>query len=156
MDSKSNIDSPQTPFLMPIWLPVNSSDDALRERDAEMVGAFRATDLHRLHEFAHVQPSASPHSRRICRAISPYHGQRPYEAALAWSLDDCEETIYGIDKVLTWTVDGKQIEGGPGQALCIPRGAIHRFKKRKPGCEDTLRDHASRDIVCSISASLLT
>jgi hypothetical protein len=29
--------------------------------------------------------------------------------------------------VLTWTVDGKQIEVGPGQALCIPRGAVHRF-----------------------------
>jgi uncharacterized cupin superfamily protein len=29
--------------------------------------------------------------------------------------------------VLTWTVDGKQIDVGPGQALCIPRGAIHRF-----------------------------
>jgi uncharacterized cupin superfamily protein len=28
---------------------------------------------------------------------------------------------------LTWTVDGKPIEVGPGQALCIPRGAIHRF-----------------------------
>jgi hypothetical protein len=29
--------------------------------------------------------------------------------------------------VLTWTVDGKTIDVGPGQALCIPRGAIHRF-----------------------------
>jgi len=29
--------------------------------------------------------------------------------------------------VLTWTVDGKQIDVGPGQALCIPRGAVHRF-----------------------------
>ena len=38
-----------------------------------------------------------------------------------------EETIYGIDGVLTWTVDGKQIDVGPGQALCIPRGAVHRF-----------------------------
>jgi quercetin dioxygenase-like cupin family protein len=38
-----------------------------------------------------------------------------------------EETIYGIDGVLTWTVDGRQIEVGPGQALCVPRGAIHRF-----------------------------
>jgi hypothetical protein len=44
---------------MPIWLPVYSSDDALRERDAEMIGAFRATDLHRLHEFTDIQPSAS-------------------------------------------------------------------------------------------------
>jgi uncharacterized cupin superfamily protein len=29
--------------------------------------------------------------------------------------------------VLTWTIDGKQIDVGPGQALCIPRGAVHRF-----------------------------
>src|ERR1022692_2324560 len=41
------------------------------------------------------------------------------------SHDHYEETIYGIDGVLTWTVDGKQIDVGPGQALCIPRGAIH-------------------------------
>jgi quercetin dioxygenase-like cupin family protein len=48
-------------------------------------------------------------------------------AAPAHSHDHYEETIYGIDGVLTWTVDGKQIDVGPGQALCIPRGAIHRF-----------------------------
>jgi hypothetical protein len=29
--------------------------------------------------------------------------------------------------VLTWTVDGKQIDVRPRQALCIPRGAIYRF-----------------------------
>ena len=29
--------------------------------------------------------------------------------------------------MLNWTVDGKQIDVGPGQALCIPRAAIHRF-----------------------------
>jgi quercetin dioxygenase-like cupin family protein len=48
-------------------------------------------------------------------------------AAPAHSHDHYEETIYGIDGVLTWTVDGKQFDVGPGQALCIPRGAIHRF-----------------------------
>ncbi len=48
-------------------------------------------------------------------------------AAPAHSHDHYEETIYGIDGVLTWTVAGKQIEVGPGQALCIPRGAVHRF-----------------------------
>jgi quercetin dioxygenase-like cupin family protein len=47
--------------------------------------------------------------------------------APAHSHDHYEETIYGIDGVLTWTVDGKQIDVGPGQALCIPRGAVHRF-----------------------------
>ncbi|HEY3117106.1 MAG TPA: cupin domain-containing protein, partial [Chloroflexota bacterium] len=47
--------------------------------------------------------------------------------APAHSHDHYEETIYGLDGVLTWTIDGKQIDVGPGQALCIPRGAIHRF-----------------------------
>jgi quercetin dioxygenase-like cupin family protein len=47
--------------------------------------------------------------------------------APAHSHDHYEETAYGIDGVLTFTVDGKQIDVGPGQALCIPRGAIHRF-----------------------------
>ena len=48
-------------------------------------------------------------------------------AAPAHSHDHYEETIYGIEGVLTWAVDGKQIDVGPGQALCIPRGAVHRF-----------------------------
>jgi quercetin dioxygenase-like cupin family protein len=50
------------------------------------------------------------------RLLAPAHSHGHYE-----------ETIYGIDGVLTWTVDGKQIDVGPGQALCIPRGAVHRF-----------------------------
>jgi len=41
--------------------------------------------------------------------------------------DAYEEMLYGIEGVLTWTVDGRLIEVGPGQALCIPRGAVHRF-----------------------------
>ncbi len=48
-------------------------------------------------------------------------------AAPAHSHDHYEETVYGLAGVLTWTVDGKPIAVGPGQALCIPRGAIHRF-----------------------------
>ncbi len=48
-------------------------------------------------------------------------------AAPSHSHDHYEETIYGIDGVLTWTVNGKQVDVGPGEALCIPRGAIHRF-----------------------------
>ena len=47
--------------------------------------------------------------------------------APAHSHDHYDETIYGIDGVLTWTVDGKPVDVGPGQALCIPRGAVHRF-----------------------------
>jgi quercetin dioxygenase-like cupin family protein len=48
--------------------------------------------------------------------------------APAHSHDHYEETIYGLDGVLTWTLDGRPIDVGPGQALCIPRGAIHRFE----------------------------
>jgi quercetin dioxygenase-like cupin family protein len=48
-------------------------------------------------------------------------------AAPAHSHDHFEETVYGIAGVLTWTVNGTPIDVGPGQALCIPRGAIHRF-----------------------------
>ena len=41
--------------------------------------------------------------------------------------DAFEETLYGIQGVLTWTIDGKPTAVGPGQAVCIPRGAVHRF-----------------------------
>lgn len=47
--------------------------------------------------------------------------------APAHSHDHYEETIYGVSGVLTWTVDGRQIDLEPGEALCIPRGAVHRF-----------------------------
>src|SRR5215467_15330396 len=50
-------------------------------------------------------------------------------AAPAHKNDAYEEMLYGIEGVLTWTVDGTPIEVGPGQALCIPRGAVHRFDK---------------------------
>ncbi len=48
-------------------------------------------------------------------------------AAPAHSHNHYEETIYGIEGVLTWTVNGKPFDIGSGQALCIPRGAVHRF-----------------------------
>ena len=67
-------------------------------------------------------------------------------AAPAHSHDHYEETIYGIEGVLTWTVDGKQIDVGPGQALCIPRGAIHRFD-----------NHGARDVkaLCVITPAAI-
>jgi len=43
------------------------------------------------------------------------------------SHDHFEETVYGIEGTLTWNVEGTAIDVGPGQALCIPRGAVHRF-----------------------------
>jgi quercetin dioxygenase-like cupin family protein len=48
-------------------------------------------------------------------------------AAPSHKNNDYEEVLYGIKGVLTWTVDGEPIKVGPGQTLCIPRGAVHRF-----------------------------
>jgi quercetin dioxygenase-like cupin family protein len=48
-------------------------------------------------------------------------------AAPAHRNDTYEETLYGIAGTLTWTIDGQAVEVGPGQAVCIPRGAVHRF-----------------------------
>jgi quercetin dioxygenase-like cupin family protein len=39
-----------------------------------------------------------------------------------------EETIYGIDGTTTMTVAGKRVEVKPGDALVIPRGAVHALK----------------------------
>ncbi len=64
----------------------------------------------------------------------------------AHSHDHYEETIYGLDGVVTWTVDGKPIDVGPGQALCIPRGAVHRFDNS--GSQDAKS-------LCVISPALL-
>lgn len=50
------------------------------------------------------------------------------------SHDAYEETIYGLGGILTWTVDGEAVDLGPGQALCIPRGAVHQFANH--GAED--------------------
>ncbi|MFI5049683.1 MAG: cupin domain-containing protein [Gaiellales bacterium] len=47
--------------------------------------------------------------------------------AAAHSHDGYEETIYGLDGVLAWTLEGAPIDVGPGEVLCIPRGAVHRF-----------------------------
>ena len=44
------------------------------------------------------------------------------------SHDGFEETIYGLEGATTWTIDGKTLEIGPGEAVCVPRGQIHGFE----------------------------
>lgn len=46
---------------------------------------------------------------------------------LAHSHDAYEETLYGLEGTITFTVNGQPTEIGPGDVLCIPRGAVHRF-----------------------------
>ena len=66
--------------------------------------------------------------------------------APAHSHDHYEETIYGIEGVLTWTVNGARMDVGPGQGLCIPRGAVHRFD-----------NHGSQDakVLCAITPAAI-
>lgn len=52
------------------------------------------------------------------------------KVAAAHSHDGYEETIYGLDGVLTWTIEGESVDVAPGQALLIPRGAIHQFDNK--------------------------
>src|SRR5436309_1042386 len=47
------------------------------------------------------------------------------------SHDAYEETIYGLAGELTWTVDGAPVVVGPGQSVCIPRGAVHMFANNR-------------------------
>ena len=49
------------------------------------------------------------------------------KVAAAHSHDGYEETIYGVEGVLTWTIEGTSTDVGPGEALFIPRGAVHQF-----------------------------
>ena len=49
------------------------------------------------------------------------------KVAAAHSHDGYEETIYGLAGILTWTIEDRPVEVGPGEVLCIPRGAIHQF-----------------------------
>jgi quercetin dioxygenase-like cupin family protein len=50
------------------------------------------------------------------------------------SHDAFEETIYGLEGVTTWVVDGRTSDIRPGEAFCVPRGAIHGFDNH--GTED--------------------
>ena len=42
-----------------------------------------------------------------------------------------DETIYGLEGVTTFTVNGKAVDIGPGESCFIPRGAVHGFTNLK-------------------------
>ena len=46
------------------------------------------------------------------------------------SHDAFEETIYGLEGVCTWTIDGQARELGPAESVCIRRGQVHGFENR--------------------------
>ena len=44
---------------------------------------------------------------------------------------DYDETIYGLNGVITFTVEGKAVDIAPGESCFIPRGAVHGFNNLK-------------------------
>lgn len=42
-----------------------------------------------------------------------------------------DETIYGLEGIITFTVDGKAIDIAPGETCFIPRGVVHSFDNLK-------------------------
>jgi quercetin dioxygenase-like cupin family protein len=53
--------------------------------------------------------------------------------------DGYDETIYGLEGTMTWTVGGATTDVGPGDALFIPRGTPHRYRNTS---DDTIRELA--------------
>ena len=49
------------------------------------------------------------------------------KVAAAHSHDGYDETIYGLEGGLTWTIEGTPTDVGRRDALFIPRGAVHQF-----------------------------
>jgi quercetin dioxygenase-like cupin family protein len=52
------------------------------------------------------------------------------QVAVPHSHDGFEETIYGLEGVSTWTIDGQARDVGPGESVCIRRGQVHGFENR--------------------------
>ena len=42
-----------------------------------------------------------------------------------------DETVYGVEGVMTFTVEGKVLDIGPGESCFVPRGAVHGFNNLK-------------------------
>ena len=43
---------------------------------------------------------------------------------------DFDETIYGVEGNVSYVVDGKLVEIGPGDSCFIPRGIVHGFSNK--------------------------
>lgn len=72
---------------------------------------------HQIIEAAFVQGRERPRLDHLQRHAVPF----------AHSHDAFEETIYGIEGTVTFTIDGEAVDIGPGEAVCIRRGQVHSF-----------------------------
>jgi quercetin dioxygenase-like cupin family protein len=70
-----------------------------------------------------VEAEQSNGSVTVSRCDVKHGGGMP----VAHSHDAFEETLYGLEGHTTVTIDGEQVDLGPGDTVCIKRGAVHSF-----------------------------
>jgi quercetin dioxygenase-like cupin family protein len=70
-----------------------------------------------------VDADDSSGSVTVSRCDVKYGGGMP----AAHSHDAFEETLYGLEGVTTVIIDNTTTDLGPGDTVCIPRGAVHSF-----------------------------
>jgi quercetin dioxygenase-like cupin family protein len=70
-----------------------------------------------------VEAADSKGSVSVFECFVPANSKMP----VPHSHDAFEETIYGLEGITSWTVDGRAVDIGSGEAVCIPRGAVHGF-----------------------------
>jgi quercetin dioxygenase-like cupin family protein len=73
-----------------------------------------------------VEAADSNGSASVFECFVPAESKMP----VPHSHDAFEETVYGLEGITTWSVDGRMLELGAGEAACIPRGAVHGFDNR--------------------------
>jgi len=77
-----------------------------------------------------VEAAESNGSASVFECLVPAESKMP----VPHSHDAFEETIYGLEGVTAWRVEERALDVPPGEAVCIPRGAVHGFENR--GTED--------------------
>lgn len=75
-----------------------------------------------------VEAEDSGDSATVFECDVPANAKMP----LPHSHDGFEETVYGLECVTTFMVDGETHEIGPGGCLCIRRGQVHGFDNHGP------------------------
>jgi quercetin dioxygenase-like cupin family protein len=71
-----------------------------------------------------VEPADSNGTAAMFECYVPANSRMP----APHSHDGFEETIYGVEGTTTWTIDGRTVVVGPGEAVCVQRGQVHGFQ----------------------------
>lgn len=74
-----------------------------------------------------IRPRIEGHESMGTVAIHEFDVPAGSGLQLPHSHDGYEETIYGLAGTVTFTIEGTPTDVGPGEAVCIPRGAVHSF-----------------------------